>query len=82
MRKGTWKRFTAMAMSLLTVLGTGLSGGVNIVYAANSESLHKNTAARKFLRLRYVSICTLYVPAIFYFIVLYQYTSEPAASGY
>ncbi len=36
MRKGTWKRFTAMAMSLLTVLGTGLSGGVNIVYAANS----------------------------------------------
>ena len=36
MKKGTCKRFMAMAMSLVTALGTGFGGGVNMVYAANS----------------------------------------------
>ena len=36
MKKGTCKRFMAMAMSLVTALGTGFGGEVNMVYAANS----------------------------------------------
>ena len=36
MKKGTCKRFMAMAMSLVTALGTGFGGGINMVYAANS----------------------------------------------
>ena len=38
MKKGTCKRFMAMAMSLVTALGTGFGGGVNMVYAASQVS--------------------------------------------
>ena len=56
MKKGTCKRFMAMAMSLVTALGTGFGGGVNMVYAANSfkagdtvqvKYLHNNKTYKK-----------------------------------